>query len=316
MKSNEIEIEIAGSKIQIGLDRLVLGIPFPIKPKSEESNPATQEQIAQFQTEKNEYVTHMKHIESVITKFCPYHCSKSKNKDSKRYRVLSEVDAGLICILTLGFTYGTGLINLEVNPSRLTPDRWAELHGLLSVMFNDHYEELYTKGVVSHAEFYVDIPGTKLSSLVLIDNSRRTTTLYKDTTYHGKRGARQVATMYDKAKEQKQKGKLIRIETRINRRDIRFHDLVETDLFNPFSNLVVADVILLHSIAQKMNAPKLATQIKELGLYSSVKNAPARHALFAQLKENAVPWWKPETIWTAHRKLLIRLRPEFAGVAA
>ncbi len=303
------ELKLGDTEVQVGLDRFVIGIPYPKPPIADDANPVNADQINLFQAQKKEFVANMKHIENMITNTTLFHCSKTHNKDVKRFKVLSDVDSGLLCVFSLGFNYGTGLINFEVNPSRLTQDNWAEIHGLLPVLFNDHYDEVYGNGVIAHAEFYFDVPGVDLSSLVLIDSSRRTTTNYMGTKYYGRRCSRHVATMYDKAKEQKQDGQLVRVEARINRRDIRLQNLVEGDLVNPFGNLLVVDAKRLHSVAQEMKAPKLANQIKEFGLYGAVKNKPAREAILNRLNECPVSWWEPEIIWAEHRELLQQLKP-------
>lgn len=307
------ELEINGSVVQVGLDRMVIGLPYPKQPKAVGDNPIPPEQIAKFHAAKHEFHVHRKYIEDTIKDVTTYHVSKTQNKDLTRYKVLSEVDGNLLCIFSLGCSFGTGVINVEWNPSKLTAAQWAELQGLFDVFFYLGYADLYTNGVVSHAEFFVDVPGVELSSLALIDNSRRTTTKYMGTTYHGRRGARKVSTQYDKAKEQKQDGQLVRIEVRINRRDIKFRDLVESDLFNQFGNLLVVDVNRLHSVAQALNKPQLANHIIEWGLYGAVSNKPARENILKKLKEHPVAWWQPELIWEAHRNLLLNLQPEFVG---
>lgn len=142
---------------------------------------------------------------------------------------------------------------------------------------------------------------------------RRTTTKHKGTTYQGKRGSRLVGTMYDKAKEQNKDGQLVRIEIRIKRRDIKLKDLVEHDLFNPFSNFLVVDVNQLQSVAKGLNNPQLANQIKEWGLFDAIANKHSRESMLARLKEVAVPWWQPELFWATHRELLQKLKPENIG---
>jgi hypothetical protein len=208
------------------------------------------------------------------------------------------------------------VINFELNPSKLTPDNFAEIGGLLMTMFFDHYDELFAQGVVSHAEFFIDVSGEELSNLVLIDSGRRTTKQCKGTTYHGPRGALRVTVMYDKAKQSKIGGKLVRIEVRINDRKIKFRDLVEQDLFNPLSTSLVVEAGVLQLAAQKWHSPNLANNIKEFGLYGAIKNKPARKVIWTFLQEHAVPWWQPDLFWAGHRELLLKLKPGHAGVFA
>lgn len=300
--------------VEVGLDRLVIGMPFPKIPKGD-AKEATQEKLAQLYAQQKDFVSNMKHIESMIV-LGPHYCSKTKNKDLKRHKVLSEIDGELLCIFSLGYSFGNGVINLELNPKRLNPDKIVELLGLLSVLFNDHYDELYERGVVSHAEFYVDVAGVELASLVLIDEGRRTTTMHKGTTYHGRRNSRLVATMYDKAKELGGDSKLVRIEARINRRDIRFKELVEDDLLNPLNKFLVVEKSEVQLVAQQWNSPQLATHIIELGLYGAIFNKQARIAILAQLKEKAVSWWQPDLFWAAHKELLLKFKPGNFGKLA
>lgn len=301
-----------GKKIRAGLDKMGLGLPYPKLQNHDGENP-TAEALNILDAQKKQYVSGMKHIESIIL-MGKFHLAKTSNKDLKRYRVLSEEDNALLCVVTLGFSYGTGVINFEFNPSKLTPANFAEISSLLTLMFYDHYDELYSRSVVSHAEFFVDVSGEKLSSLVLIDSGRRKVTKYRGTTYLGRRGSRNVGIMYDKAQEQKKEGHLVRIEARLNRRDIRFKDLVEQDLCNPLSTLLVLDVIQVQEIANAWNSPHLGNKIVEYGLYGAVKNAPSRKAIWEYLTEHAAPWWQPDLFWGVHRKLLMKLKPGYAGV--
>jgi hypothetical protein len=296
----------------IGLDKIVIGLPYPQFPKADELNQPSQEQVALLQAKRKEFVANMKHIESMITagKFI---CGKIKSKDLKRYKVLSEFDGALLCVFSLGFSYGSGVINLEINPNRLTQDKIAELLGLLSVMFNDHYQELYEQSVVSHAEFYVDVFGEELSDLALLDAGRRATTMFKGTTYHGRRKSSLVGTMYDKAKEHGEDGQRVRIEARINRRDIRFRDLVEGNLPNPLSSFLVVEKSKLQLVAQEWKHPQLADQIIELGMFGAIANKHARNAILARLKKETVPWWQPELFWADHREQLLQFKPGHVG---
>jgi len=310
---SKIEMVVGVSKVRVGLDKFVLGIPYPKLPQSDEQNPPSQNDVIDIEETKKVFHAKLKHIGNMIKETGNHHVSNTKNKDLKRYHVLSEDDGSLICVFALGFTYGTGIINLEINPSKMTTDKWGELHALLAVSFDGHYLELYEHSVVSHAEFFVDVHGEDLSKLVLIDEGRRATTLHKGTTYHGRRTSRLVATMYDKAKEQKQDGQLVRVEVRLNRRDKLFCNIVEHDLFNPFGTLLVVDVNQMQSISAEWQNPQLANQINEWGLYEAVKNKHARKKILAGLKEVVVPWWEPDLFWASHKKLLLQFKPGHAG---
>lgn len=308
----KVEMIVGEGKVQVGLDRMVLGIPYPRYPKHDVLNQPSQDDVALVQDNQKAFHAKLLHIRTMIESSCQFHVSATNNRDLKRFKVLSDLDGSLVCIFSLGFSFGTGVINLEINPSKMTTDNCDELKGLLSVTFDGHYQEFYEQAVVSHGEFCIDVHGENLSSLVLIDEGRRTTTQYKGTTYHGRRTSRLVATMYDKAKQLKQGGQLVRIEARINRRDIAFKGLVESNLFNPFSTLLIVDVNQMQLLADNFEQPYLVNQIKEWGLYESVKNKHARKALLTRLKEVAVPWWQPELFWEAHRELLLQFKPGHA----
>lgn len=306
------EIIVGDTKVQVGLDRLVIGMPYPKQPKQNLTGPVTQEQIAKFIADKKEFVFGMKNIESMIVDNFPHYIGKTKNKDLKRINVLSK-SGGLLCTFTLGFSFGTGVVNLEMNPSKMCPNKWTELFDCIDLFFSIGYYELYTKGVVSHAEFFVDVADEDLSGLVLLDDGRRATTHYNGTTYLGKRSSPHVTTLYDKAKEQKKDEKLVRLEERINRRDIRLQDLVEKDLFNPFSNSLVVNVKQVQLIANEFNKSQFENHIKEYGLSGSGINVHTRKKMLAKLKENTVDWWQPELFWASHRDLLKKFKTNHVG---
>jgi hypothetical protein len=307
------EMLVGGRKIELGLDRTVIGLPYPSFPKTDEDL-LPQEIVNFVHDKKKEFHASMKYIESTITDGI-FDCIKVKHGDLQRYKVLSEVDGKLLCIFSLGFSYGTGVINIEFNPSKLTQDNFAELSGLFCVLFDDHYGELYKRGVVAHAEFYIDVHGESLPTLVLIEQGNRVTTKHKGTTYLGKRTSKLVTTMYDKAKQSGIDGKIVRTEARINRRDIHFKDFVEKDQFNPFSNALVVEQSTVQTVSMKWQIPVLANNVVEFGL-GMIANKHARKAILEYLKEHAVPWWQPDMFWSAHRELLLQLKPGHAGVFA
>lgn len=300
-------------KMELGLDRLVIGLPYPSFPKADVA-PLPKDQIDLIHAKQKEFKAKMKYIESTVTSG-PHHC-KGKNKDLKRYYVQSETDGTHLCVFALGYNFGTAVVHLEINPSKLSPLQFGEIGALMMVLFNDHYEELYQHGVVAHAEFFIDVPEEVLSNLVLVDQRRRTTTIYKETAYSGKRSSRLVGTLYNKGKESKSEGKLVRVEVRINRRDILLKDLVEHDLFNPLDSFLVVQAGQLQLVAQEWNSPHLANNIKEHGLYGGTSTSYARKKIKAYLKEHTVSWWQPDVFWAGHRKLLQKLKPGQAGVFA
>lgn len=308
-----IKDKVGETELNIGLDRLVLGLPYPKLPKFDAKNLVSEKDIALIKSAQKDYVATLKMIENTIKDTGSWVLEKTKNKDLKRYKVISDDDGGLICIFSLGFCFGTGVINLEVNPSKMNSDKWSELLVLLSLLFEYDYKEFYARAVVSHAEFYVDVVGEDLSNLVLIDEGRRVSTIYKGTTYKGRRASPLVCTMYDKAEQQHKNEKLVRIEARLNRNDMSFKDLVEKEQFNPFAKFMVVKEKQVQLIADKFVCPDLEKIIIEQGLYSGIKNKHALKLILKLLNENLVDWWKPEEFWAVHRKLLLLFVPHSSG---
>lgn len=305
---------VGSKKVEIGLDRLVLSMPYPKKFSSDIQNPISAAQMAQYEHERSEFISTMHCIKNMVVEDFKCHIKPTKNKNLKRYTAFFD-DGGLMCTFMLGFNFGSWVINLEINPSKFTQKQYTELLGWLDIFFNHGYQELYSKATVSHAEFYVDVIGEDLSNLVMIDNSRRTNTIYKGTTYHGKRTAPKVTVLYDKAKQTEKEGKLVRAEARINRNDIRFQDLVEYDLFNPFGNVLVVNVNQLQSVASKHGKSQFTSRIMELGLNKCGINLRTRKKLFADLEQNTVDWWEPDLFWAKHRELLSTFKPMETGLS-
>lgn len=305
-------LNIGGNKLVVGLDRLVIGLPYPAKPKVDVTKPMSQEQLKDVQSHleaRDVFIKEMHHIQYMMATGLHKPPKPLINGDLKRYIQLADCDGGVLCIFTLGFSYGTGVINFECNPAKLTNDHCYEIGALIGILFEDHYQELYSRAVVAHAEFYIDVHGEELSSLVLIGEGRSKTEIYKGTSYYGNRRSPKVATMYDKAKEKKISGALVRIEIRINRRDILFSDLVEQDTFNPWASVFVVNKSELQAASKQWKLPHLAEQIIEHGIHDAVSNKHARKSILTYLRKRSVPWWKPEQFWATHRKLLSDFKP-------
>lgn len=309
------EIAMSDLILQVGLDRLVLGIPYPRIQSAAESAQSNQAEIAKVNFEKKEFISTLHYIKNMVQDNFKHHVTKTKNKDIKRYHVFFD-DGGLMCTFTLGFCFGTAVINVEINPSKLSTQQIKELFNSLDLFFNLGYQELFNKAVISHAEFYVDIPEVKIDELVLLDSSRKTTTHYKGTTYLGKRGAPTVIVLYDKANQLGIDGNLVRVEARINRKDIRFSDFVQNDLFNPFGNVLILDINQLQSISQEFKKPHLAAHIKELGLSASGLSPTLRKQLFSSMQDNTCSWWRPNLFWDFHRQMLSQFKTNHVGGAS
>lgn len=303
---------VDGKKVEIGLDRLVIGLPYPVGPKLDTTKSITEEQLAMLQAHicaKNAFIEKMHYIQYMMATGTFKQTKSLNNGDIKRYTQLADSDGVGMCIFTLGFSYGTGVINFECNPSKLTTDHGIEIGALMGCLFADHYAELYGNAVVVHAEFFVDIHGVDFEDLVLITKGRNKVTEYMGTQYHGTRRSRHVEAMYNKAKELKISGQLVRVEARVNRRDIHFKDIVEQDLFNPLETVIVVKRSALQAASIKWKLPQLAGHVPAFGLYEAVFNKYARSSILAFLRERCVPWWQPALFWAAHRELLSHLMP-------
>ena len=266
---------------------------------------------------REEYINKLRYIEHAIKNMT--RCAiKNLSNTVKCYSIYSDDDddtySNKLCVITVGWKYGNHFLNIAINPSNLTLDGGCELQSLFSVLFNNHYEELYEKGVISHFEFYVDVPNTHLADLVLIDAGKRKTTLYRGTTYHGGRKSKLTCTIYDRAAKLKIDSALTRIEARINRRDLLFKDLVENGIPNPFDKFFVVPAEALKLIAQEWKQPQLPHMIREFGVYGAThRNPAARKKLLERLHEHTVPWWQPDLFWETNKKMLLEFKPEFLG---
>lgn len=137
-----------------------------------------------------------------------------------RIRVSCEEDGSYVATVTLGLLFGTPVLSYSFNPSKLTSEGCLELEALLTMTHPLGYEGIYVQGVITQFEFFLDLEGVHHSEIVLLDSGKRVTTLYKTTTYQGRRGGTLVGTTYDKAAEQKIDLVLTRIEARVKRRDV------------------------------------------------------------------------------------------------
>jgi hypothetical protein len=295
--------------VEVTLDKFVVGLKCPQIPKGAKGAKLTEEEKQSIHADRAKYLVDMKNIETQI-KLGKHFVQKTGEKGLRRYCVLSEFTDAPLFYVQLGNIKGTWVINFEWNPSKLSPVERAEFLGSLEPMLNEDYHELYYKGVVSRAEFAVDVYGAEIADLVLIEKGRKSFHKEGATIYSGRRGSPHVLTMYDKAKQLGELGPWVRIEGRISRRDITFRQLVEDSLVgNPFGNAIIVDVKQLQLVASEFDKPQLAAHIMELGLQGAVKYKPLRLKILSRLQEVAVEWWKPELFWNEHQALLKELHP-------
>lgn len=299
-------------KVVVGLDKFTVGLKYPKMPKGAALAKLSVEEKQEIQQQQKHYIALGKHIESMV-KVGQYFVQKTKQKGLRRYCVLSEQTNNPLFYFYFGCINKTWVINFEWNPSKHTVEERDEFEAALSTMLYDHYEELYVCGVVSHAEFCVDVYGVDISKLVLIENRAKSYQKVGTTTYSGRRGSAHVLTIYDKAKQLGMSGKHVRIEARIKRRDITLQQFVENPdaIPNPFGKAIIVDADDLIWMSEDYNIP-LSTigAIKELGLYGAVKNKLARQKIFTLLSLSHVEWLDPAEFWTQHQALLKGLEPQ------
>ena len=231
-----------------------------------------------------------------------------------RIKVFCEEDANHIATITLGLFFGKPLLNYSFNPSKLTAEGRMELEALLTMTHHMGYEGIYSEGVIARLEFFLDVEDVPNSDLVLLDTGKRKTTLYKGTTYHGRRGRKLVGTAYNKAAQQKIDRVLTRIEARVKRRDKTLQEVVEGGIANPFAPFIVVPASALDVVANEWpNDPELAHHIQQHGLYGGIKNGQARKAITKRLQEFSLEWWNPDAIWAKFGTILDGFRPAFIG---
>lgn len=300
------------NEVIVGLDKFVVGLPYPKMPEGAELAKLSVDERQEIQQQQKQYIALGKHIESMAKIDDNFFVEKTKQKGLKRFGVKSGLTGTPLFFLQLGCINKTWVINFEWNPSKHSHADRDEFLATLSTMLYDHYEELYVCGVISRAEFCVDVCGEDISNLVLVEKGRKAYEKFAaTTTYSGRRGGAHVLTIYDKGKQLGESDQRIRIEVRIKRRDITLQQLVEESyaIQNPFSNAIIVDVNRLQLVAQELNMPSLVGRIKELGLYGAVKSKVARQKLFSRLQQEAVDWWQPEQFWMQHLALLKGLKP-------
>jgi len=298
--------------VALGVDKVEFRIPYKQPPKGtivQTSDSATHIQPPG----KNSFLNHLYFArEQIIDNF---KVTQPKGAIAKgkpaRIIVKSRYDYSRVATVMLGLYWGNPVLTYEFNPSKLTEDGVWELNLLFEMTLPFEYLTLYTQGVIKRIEFYIDITGIGYGDLVLLDTGRRKTSQYFDTTYHGKRKSPLAATMYNKAAELKQQEPRTRIEFRVQHRDVTLQDLVESGITNPFEPFLVVPAAALETIADELKCPRLANDIRKLGLYKATKNIHARKAITQRLKQMVVPWWNHDQIWDHCRQMLRGFRPTY-----
>lgn len=304
--------------ITFGIDRVRISIPFnPPKPSDGHLAKEHTKQLALAQNNyKKERLNHINYVRSALRNF-GFKIAIAKPIQGAerldRVGVSTEKDNSYVASVMLGLRYSTPVLNFSFNPSKLTDDGLDELETLLALTLPNQYEGLYTDGVISQFEFFIDVEGIKVSDLVLLDTGKRKTTRYKSTTYNGRRGSPLVGTLYDKGVEQGTDQLLTRVEVRVKQRQVTFQQLVESGISNPFSPFLLVPASALTIVANEFKCPALVGQILQHGLNGGIKNAQARKAITKRLAELVVSWWNPDLIWGEFRKILLGFRPYFIG---
>ena len=304
--------------IRIGIDQVSITIPY--SPPQHPDEELDQEQLQKLITAQHQHwkmaisnINYVRWAAMNLFKSAPPKSVKGLTT-LHRIPVLCEEDASYIATITLGLIFGRPLVNYTFNPSKLTADGRLELEALLTMTHHMGYEGIYSEGVIARLEFFLDVEDVPNSDLVLLDTGKRTTTVFKGTTYHGRRGRPLVGTAYDKAAEQKIDRLLTRIEARIKRRDKTLQEVVEGGIANPFAPFIVVPASALDAVASEWPYdPELAPQIRRHGLYGGIKNGQARKAITKRLRELSVPWWNPDAIWAKFGTIMDGFRPAFIG---
>jgi hypothetical protein len=304
--------------INIGIDQISISLPFnPPTPSNQDLTQDKIKELAQAQAYyKKDFLQHIAYIRGYLSNILPATIVKvTKTKDKlHRISVRCATDGSHVATVMLGLCYGTPLIRYTFNPNKLTEDGWLELENLLDMTLPLGYGSMYTKGVISRFEFFIDVDALNHVDIALLDTGKRRTTLYKSTTYHGTRRSPLVATLYDKAAQLKLPSPLTRIEMRVKRPDIILQPFIESSINNPLAALLVVPTAALEALCSEWkNSPALVSQIKNSGLYAGIKNASARKKITARLQEMIVPWWDPIHIWEKFREILLNFRPDFIG---
>lgn len=303
--------------ITIGIDLMTINIPYrPLGMTSIDlSGELTSMQFAEQAHHKKQFMSHIYEVRTVLMEIYEAKPTK-KEKDDKtatdRLRVLCADDGSHVTTVTVGLCFGTPVISYSFNPNKLTDAGLIEFDVLLSMTLPHGYGSLYTEGVISRCEFYIDVDGVPYGSLALLDKGKRRTTRYDDTTYNGTRHSDLVGAMYNKAEQLKINAHRTRIETRIRQRDVTLQQVVESGIKNPLSPFLVVPASALTLIANEWeHDPTLANRIAKDGLYGGIKNPSARKAVTKRLEELVVPWWDPEKIWASFQQTMSVLRPNY-----
>ena len=301
--------------ITMGIDLMTINIPYrPLGMTiNDPSGKLTSLQIANEVLHKKKFVSHVRGVHgSLIDIFdaVPAHSKNTTGPD--RLRVVCEKDKSHVAIVVAGHYFGNPVVSYSFNPNKLTEAGLIELDALLSLTLPHGYASLYTEGVVSHCEFFIDVEGVHYGGLALLDKGKRKVTSFKGSTYNGTRQSLTVGVMYNKAGELKTDAYCTRFEFRIKRHHTTLQQLVESTTFNPLSPFLVVPTNAINSVAKhwKYN-PNLATQIEMYGLSGGIKNSTARKSITKQLAEHIVPWWEPETIWAGFKETMTVLRPNY-----
>lgn len=303
--------------IRMGIDQVTISIPYVPPVQGDEK--LTQDQITKLISVQHHYKKEALGLINYVQNATQHMFKSALPKPLKgaptlkRINVFCEEDGSYVATVTVGLLFGTPVLNYTFNPHKLTGEGLEELEALLTMTHPLGYAGIYSQGVITRFEFFLDIEDVNPSDLALLDTGRRMTTLYKGTTYHGRRGRNLVGTAYDKAAEQKLDRVLTRIEARIKRRDVTFQELVETGIANPFAPFIVVPAAALNVVASEWKCPELADQIRQHGLYGGIKNKQARKAITKRLREFSVAWWSPDAIWAKFGTIMDGFRPAFIG---
>lgn len=291
----------------IGIDKVSIGLPLGLPPDIEMDAVLKSAWIIEYAKSCNELLYH---VQDTLINVLESKGKRIKGKAALwRYPLIDQNNQHISTILLGRTPQGVPVLNFEFNPSLMSFANWQELSGLLDLLLYGGFEELYAIGVVSHMEFFIDLEGGEQTELVMLSLTRRSHSQFKTSQYRGRRGSKLVGTIYNKGAQMKLSAPRTRIEIRINRRDLKFWEIVEMEVQNPFEQFVVVPKSALENISDEWNVPTLGNALLEFGLFDGVANKFARNAIANRLQENVIQDWQPDKLWAGFKGLLDEFKP-------
>lgn len=208
------------------------------------------------------------------------------------------------------------------NPSRLDAADWLHIEQWVLYVFDRPLKWLLHHGVVRRIEFYADLTGIEMETVVPITTRKIFRYDYtgktSKTIYLGKRASAFSLAVYDKRQHlidtnapAPQHG-LIRVEARMSFKSKTLRDLAEGNLVSPWDAIFILNPAALHRFCALYKATCLDEQLRQEGTLSTL-NPYARKDMAARLPEFCTPQWRPEDTWAAQQAMLMLIFPDLGG---